>query len=73
MSRNIDMIYDLIQERWVVELNGRHCGLHCGEVFELNLQRQTMPCRLEMDDEWYIILKGARMNLRTHETYKINI
>lgn len=73
MSRNVDMVYEPLEERWVVELNGRHYGLHCGEVFELNLGRQTIPCRLEMDNEWYILMKDTRMNLRPQETYKINI
>ena len=67
------MVYEPMQERWVIEQNGRNYGLHCGEVFELNLGTQTIPCRLEMDHEGYIIMKGVRMNLRTQDTYKINL
>lgn len=73
MNRSVDMYYDPIQERWLVELGGRDYGLHCGECFELIIGTLSIPCRLERDSDWYIIMKDARMSLRKQETYKINV
>ncbi|WP_161954906.1 DUF5348 domain-containing protein [Moorella sp. Hama-1] len=32
-----DLTYDPGQDRWMVELDGRKYGLHCGEGFRLSL------------------------------------
>lgn len=73
MNRGVSMFYDHLQDRWSVELNGRHYGLHCGECFDLIAGTHAIPCRLEMDEEWFIVIKGVRMNLRTQDIYTINI
>jgi hypothetical protein len=56
MNCDVEMMYDPIQNRWIVGLNGRTYGLHCGESFELIIGSNKIPCRLELDDQWYIII-----------------
>ncbi len=73
MNRGVDMVYDEAWDRWSVDLGGRFYSLHCGECFDLIIGAYQMPCRLGMDDDWLIIMKGVRMNLRTQDTYKVNI
>lgn len=73
MIHNVNMFYEPAQDRWIVEMDGRHYGLHCGEIFELNLGSLKVPCRLELDDEWYIVIRDTRMNLHLQEIYTINI
>lgn len=68
-----EMTYDPEQERWMVELDGQKHGLHCGELFELKIGKHYIPCRLELGNDWYIVLPGAQFNLRRWETYKIAI
>lgn len=68
-----EMKYDFEQDRWTINLRGRWYGLHCGEGFELVLGERTIPCRLELDLQWYIVMPGARLNLRTRDTYKFMI
>lgn len=69
----LDMKYDQESERWIVVLRGREHGLHCGESFGLSLDEISIPCRLELDQQWYVVMPGARFNLRARDTYKIEI
>jgi hypothetical protein len=73
MSRDVEMMYDHIQDRWIVELNDCPYGLHCGECFELIIGLNNLSCRLERDSQWYIMMEDVRLNLRAHDTYKVNI
>lgn len=68
-----NITYDVGEDRWMVKLDGRKYGLHCGEVFSISIGQHYIPCRLEMDDDWYILLPGARFDLRHKETYKVEI
>lgn len=68
-----DLIYDNDLECWMVELNGRTFGLHCGECFELVIGNNRVPCRLELDNHWYVIIDESRFNLRAKEVYKVVI
>ncbi|MDC3413802.1 DUF5348 domain-containing protein [Aquibacillus sp. 3ASR75-11] len=70
---NADMIYDNNRECWMMERNGRTFNLHCGECFELIIGNSKMPCRLELDNQWYVIIHESRFNLRVREVYKIVI
>jgi len=42
-------------------------------VLSISIGQHYIPCRLEMDDDWYILLPGARFDLRHKETYKVEI
>jgi hypothetical protein len=59
MSRDVEMMYDPIQDRWIVELKGRTYGLHCGECFGLIIGLNQIPCRLELDNQWYIMMENV--------------
>lgn len=43
-------------------------GIHCGEVFEFNLNGVWVPARVEMNDDWYLVglpgLKLERLEVR---------
>lgn len=68
-----EMKFDAGQDCWVVNLRGQWYGLHCGEHFEIVLGGRNIPCRLELDLEWYIIMLDVTFYLRNRDTYKIII
>jgi hypothetical protein len=72
MNRGV-MMYDPCRDRWIVKLNGTIYGVHCGESFELVIGSHNISCRLELDDQWYIIMQDVRLNLRAHDSYIVNI
>lgn len=65
------MTYDVDGACWVVHLSGGSGVVHCGECFELRIGDRGIPCRIELDREWYIIMREARFNLRKTDTYQI--
>lgn len=73
MSSVREMRFNEQYDCWVVEWNDHRYLLHCGEYFELVLGVIKIPCRLELGQEWYLIMEGARLNLREQDTYKIRI
>ncbi|TWH59331.1 hypothetical protein DesLBE_3706 [Desulfitobacterium sp. LBE] len=65
--------YDGEIDRWVAH-RGKNCyGLHCGEGLEVCIGNHNIPCSLEYDDTWYVIMQDTRFNLRTQNTYKAKI
>lgn len=73
MRRRVEMSYDSEQERWIISLENRKYGLRCGEYFHILAGKEKLPCRLELDSEWYIILSDVRFNLRVQDTYLVSI
>ncbi|MCC0567347.1 DUF5348 domain-containing protein [Brevibacillus borstelensis] len=67
------MRYDEELDRWYVELDGRNYGLHCGECFEIYIGAQPIPCRIEMDSHWYLIIEDISFDLRRSSTYLVNV
>lgn len=67
------MKYDEETDRWYVELEGRNYGLHCGECFEIYIGGQLIPCRLEMDSQWYVIMEDVSFELRKSSVYLVNV
>ncbi|MCL4439689.1 MAG: DUF5348 domain-containing protein [Firmicutes bacterium] len=51
----------------------REYGLHCGEYFEIWIGKTSIACRLELGNNWYIIMQGVRFNLRTQDTYRVKV
>lgn len=47
-----------------------HGGLHCGETFDVFLNNQWIPTRIEMSDDWYLVgvkpesLPGLEVRMR---------
>lgn len=70
--QSYDLKYDSKADRWTVHMNGYSYGLHCGECFELRIGDKSIPCRLEYDNAWYVIMHDTRFDLRTRNTYKVN-
>jgi hypothetical protein len=67
------MTYDHEQDRWMVD-TGDYCyELHCGEVFDLLIGSTGIPCRIKYDHQRYVIMPGARFNLRKGNSYKVAI
>lgn len=73
MKSNTEMIYDDVQDRWIIHLNGRTFSLHCGECFKLNIGSMMIPCRIEIDIHWYVMIGEARLNLRPQDIYRVVI
>ncbi|GAB3797671.1 DUF5348 domain-containing protein [Virgibacillus kimchii] len=68
------MTYEYNRDAWVVELNGYHYTLFCGESFELIVGQYKIPSRLELGLDWYIIMEeDVRFDLRIGNVYHINI
>lgn len=68
-----DMKYDRELGNWVVVMGGHEYGLHCGEWFDLSLGETSIPCRLELDRQWYVVMCGVRFHLHPKETYKVEV
>lgn len=48
--------------------------MHCGEMFELSIEKdRSVPCRLELGRQWYALIgpEGIKLNLRTSENYNM--
>lgn len=73
MRKKFPMRFDSECERWCVELQGRNYGLHCGESVEIYIGGEPFPCSLEMDRQWYVILKDVRFYLRPSDKYMVSI
>lgn len=65
------VIYDSEYDGWVVHIDGKSYGLHCGECMELRIGERSIPCRLELDRDWYVVMREATFNLRKKEIYQI--
>jgi hypothetical protein len=68
------MCYDTEQDQWFVRIRDRWYGLRCGESFEIYIDKQAFPCRLELDAySWYVILEESSFALRPRSVYSIII
>ena len=65
------MTYDSECYGWVVHIQGKVYGLHCGECMELRIGDRGIPCRLELDRDWYVVMREATFNLRKKQIYQI--
>lgn len=44
------------------EMEREYGGIHCGEVFEFNLNGVWVPARIEMCNDWYLVgLPGLKL------------
>ena len=65
------MVYDREANSWFVQLEEKVYPIYCGECFELHIGDRGIPCRLELDCYWYVIMREARFNLRNKDSYQI--
>lgn len=67
------MTYNRESERWEVHMDGWFDGLHCGECLEIRIGDRGIPCTIELDRDWYVIMREARFYLRKKDTYQVQI
>lgn len=65
------MTYDQEVKGWFVQLEEKAYPVYCGECFEIRIGDGGIPCRIELDRHWYVIMREARFNLRNKEIYYI--
>jgi hypothetical protein len=65
------MVYDREANSWFVQLEKKTYPIYCGECFELRIGDNGIPCRLELDRYWYVIMREAQFNLRNKDIYQI--
>nr|WP_275901124.1 DUF5348 domain-containing protein [Paenibacillus periandrae] len=65
------MTYDRGVKCWFVQLEEKAYPVYCGECFETRIGDRGIPCRIELDRHWYVIMREARFNLRNKDIYHI--
>lgn len=58
---------------WMVHMEGKVSPMYCGEWMNMRIGDKGIPCRLEMDRDWYVILGQTRFDLRKKDTYLVEI
>lgn len=72
------MSYDEAEGRWIVEAEDEVLALHCGNFLEIRIGDQGIPCRIELDRDWYVIMQGgggdliSARRIRIKSEYSIN-
>ena len=65
--------YDADAEAWTISQGCQTYPLHCGECFDLAIGAIWLPCRLEMDANWYVLLKGTKLILHPRTIYAVRM
>lgn len=77
MTRNFRegrLLFDPPTERW--EIWGTYDepeAVHCGESFEMKVAGEFLPCRVEMDSDWYVIFRNTSFYLHPKVSYWIRM
>lgn len=69
----IELTYCKVAACWMVHMEGQRFPMHCGEWMNMRIEERGIPCRLEMDRDWYVILGQTRFYLRKKDTYLVEI
>lgn len=73
MERRV-MTYEHESDTWVVEINGYHYTTFCGETFEIIVGPYRIPSRIELAENWYVIMGGdVSFDLCINKEYPIYI
>lgn len=67
------MSYDKAGDRWVVDVGYGKYALHCGNFLEIRIGDRGIPCRMELDRDWYVVMQEVRFYLRKKDTYQVEI
>lgn len=65
--------YDKSTDRWYTVTKNNEYPMHCGEAFLIKIGNVKLPCRLEIDNDWYVISNGIKIRLHPKEQYEIII
>lgn len=69
-----EILYCQKTDRWQVHgLYTKPAALHCGEQFLLLVEGRYLPCRLELDKDWYVIFEDIRFYLHKRTRYQISL
>ena len=51
------LIFDETADRYDIrfDLADYYGGLHCGDCFDVEMNGDWVPVRIEMDDDWYLV------------------
>ena len=66
-----NMTYNQETERWEVHMDGWFADVHCGESFTLRVGDKWIPCRMELDCDWYVIMEETQFTLRQKKVYQV--
>lgn len=72
-SRWIELTYGKDAACWMVHMEGKVFPMHCGEWMNMRIGDKGLPCRLELDRDWYVILGQTRFYLRKTDTYLVEL
>lgn len=68
------LAYEVETDRWNVYNGGKYyCALHCGDCFGLKVEGSYLPVRVEMDNDWYVILDIYKIVLNPMRRYAISM
>jgi hypothetical protein len=73
MPRKELICYDVDRDVWTVDHGSHIYSLHCGECFDLAIGSAWFRCRLELDTNWYVILKGTKFTLHPRMAYAVRL
>ena len=65
------LVYNNVSERYDIRfgLEEYYGGLHCGECFDVLIDKTWIPTRIELDEDWYLVgighteLTGLRVRI----------
>lgn len=66
-----EMKYDREWNCWIIKYEEGEYRLHFGDWCYLLLGKTSVPCRLDEDQEWFVVIDGVRFYLHTEDTYKV--
>lgn len=71
MRRKSTIRYNADRDVWCISHDAHPYALHCGECFDLAVGSSWIPCRLELDTNWYVILAGTKLTLHNRTAYTV--
>ncbi len=74
MELTFTLKFESLKDQWLMLDNESQAyAMHCGDVFHIQIGKLQLPCRLEMDSDWYAICENVRFRLHPKEQYKITL
>jgi len=73
MHKEGRLLYSRQKNRWDVHgVYDKPMGLHCGECFEIQVGQSYLPCRIELDKEWFVIFTHSTIfHLHPQASYNV--
>jgi hypothetical protein len=60
------LVYDFASGRYDIrfDLEDYYGGLHCGQCFDVGINGEWKPVRIEMAEDWYLVGVDSDFNLQ---------